>query len=74
MKPIHIPALTSVQHKALDHLYRTTKDPRLRTRAQMVFLAAEQGLKVLQMARMVREREATVLRWLTRDVAEGTAG
>jgi len=71
MKPIQIPALTPVQHKELDHLYRTTKDPRLRTRAQMVFLAAEQGLKVPQMARIVRESETTVLRWLKRYLAEG---
>jgi len=74
MKPIQIPALTPVQHKELDHLYRTTKDPRLRTRAQMVFLAAEQGLKVPQMARIVRESETTVLRWLKRYLAEGTEG
>jgi transposase len=74
MKPIHIPALTPIQHKELDHLYRTTKDPRLRTRAQMVFLAAEQGLKVPQIARIVRESEATVLRWLKRYRAEGMEG
>ena len=60
--------------KALDHLYRTTEDPRLRTRAQMVCLAAEQGLKVSQIAAIVREREATVLRWLTRYQAEGVHG
>lgn len=66
MQPIHIPALSPIQHKELDHLYRTTKDPRRRTGAQMVFLAAEQGLKVLQIARIVRESEATVLRGLKR--------
>jgi transposase len=74
MKPIQIPALTPIQHKELDHLYRTTKDPRLRTRAQIVFLAAEQRLKVPQIARIVREREATVLRWLKRYLAEGMKG
>ena len=74
MKPIHIPALPPVQHKELDHLYRTTKDPRLRTRAQMILLAAAQGLKVLQIARMVRASEATVLRWLKRYRAEGMEG
>lgn len=63
-----------MQSKALDHLYRTTKDPRLRTRAQMVFLAAEQGLKVPQIATIVRESEATVLRWLKRYRAEGREG
>jgi transposase len=63
-----------MQSKALDHLYRTTKDPRLRTRAQMVFLAAEQGLKVPQIAAVVRESEATVLRWLKCYRAEGLNG
>jgi transposase-like protein len=62
------------QREQLDRLYRTTKVPRLRTRAQMILLAAEQGLKVPQIARMVREREATVLRWLKRSRAEGTEG
>jgi hypothetical protein len=32
----------------------------------MILLAAEHGLKVAQMARIVRESEATVLRWLKR--------
>jgi transposase len=63
-----------MQSKALDQLYRTTKDPRLRTRAQMVFLAAEHGLKVPQIAAIVRESEATVLRWLKRYRAEGMEG
>jgi transposase len=63
-----------MQSKELDQLYRTTKDPRLRTRAQMVFLAAEQGLKVPQIAAIVRESEATVLRWLKRYRAEGLNG
>jgi hypothetical protein len=40
----------------------------------MVFLAAKQGLKVPQLAGLVRESEAIVLRWLTRDRAEGMEG
>jgi transposase len=48
--------------------------PLLRTRAQMLLLAVEQGLKVPQIALMGREREATVRRWLKRDRAEGTEG
>jgi transposase len=63
-----------MQSQELDHLYRSTKDPRQRTRAQMVFLAAEQRLKVPQIAAIVRESEATVLRWLKRYVAEGLNG
>ena len=37
-------------------------------------LAAAPGPQVPQLARLVRAREATVLRWLTRDLAEGSAG
>jgi transposase len=66
--------MTPTQREQLDRLYRTTKVPRLRTRAQMILLAAEQGLKVPQIARMVRESEATVLRWLKRYRAEGMEG
>jgi transposase len=74
MRPSHIPPLTPTQTAQLDRLSRTTKVPRLRTRAQMILLAAEQGLKVAQIARIVRESEATVLRWLKRYRAEGLEG
>ena len=74
MRPIHVPSLTPVQRKELDQLYRTTKAPRVRTRAQMILLSAEQGLKVPQIAAIVRESEATVLRWLKRYRAEGLQG
>ena len=74
MRPIPIPSLTPWQHKELDHLYHSTKAPRLRTRAQMVLLSVEQGLKVPQIAAVVRESEATVLRWLKRYLAEGMEG
>jgi transposase len=74
MKPIQIPPMTPTQSEPLDRLYRTTKAPRLRTRAQMILLAAEQGLKVPQIAAIVRESEATVLRWLKRYLAEGVEG
>jgi transposase len=74
MRPIHIPPLPPTQTEQLDRLYRTTQVPRLRTRAQMILLAADQGLKVAQIARIVRESEATVLRWLKRYRAEGLEG
>jgi transposase len=74
MRATHIPPLPPTQRAPLDQLYRTTKLPRLRPRAQMMWLAAEQGLKVRQMALMVRAREAPGLRWLTRDLAEGLEG
>jgi transposase len=66
--------VTSTPREQLDQLYRTTKVPRLRTRAQMILLAAEQGLKVPQIALIVRASEATVLRWLKRYLAEGLEG
>jgi transposase len=66
--------MTPTHREPLDRLYPTTKAPRRRTRAQMMLLAAEQGLQVPQIAAIVRESEATGLRWLTRDLAEGLEG
>jgi transposase len=66
--------MTPTEREHLDRLYRTTKVPRLRTRAQMILLAAEQGFKIPQIALIVRESEATVLRWLKRSRAEGMEG
>jgi transposase len=40
----------------------------------MILLSAERGLKVPQIAALVRESEATGLRWLKRDRAGGLAG
>jgi|SRR5215204_2483464 len=74
MKPFDLPALTESQRLELEHLYRTTKDPRMRTRAQMVFLSVTQALKVPVIAAIVRESESTVLRWLKRYQAEGANG
>ena len=42
--PIRLPDLSSEAIAELDELYRTTHDVRLRTRAQMILLAAEQHL------------------------------
>jgi transposase len=74
MRAIRVPSLTSRPHKALDQLYRTTQEPRGRTRAQLVVLAAEPGLTVPQIAAIVRASAATVLRWLNRSRAEGLDG
>jgi hypothetical protein len=48
--------------RELGQLYDTT-DVRLRTRAQMVLLAAEQGLVAAEIAPIVRKDEETVRRW-----------
>jgi transposase len=74
MHPLRLDALTPAQLGELDHLYRTTHDVRLRTRAQMVLLAAERHLVAAEIAAIVRHDEETVRRWLLRYQAEGVAG
>jgi len=73
-RPLEIPELTAAEAEALDTLYRTTREVRLRTRAQIVLLAGEQRLAAPAIARIVREDEQTVRRWLKRWLAEGVAG
>jgi hypothetical protein len=69
MRPIRIPALSSEQLGALEELYRTTRDVRLRTRARMILLAAEQHLSAGQIAAIVRCGEETVRRSGLRDTS-----
>jgi transposase len=66
--PLEIAPLTA------EELYRTTKDPRLRTRAQIILLAGEQRLRVSAIAPIVREVTQTVRNWLKRWMAEGIEG
>src|SRR5215216_4803224 len=54
MRPIRIPTLNSEQLNALEKLYRTTREARLRTRAQMILLAAERRLTAAEIAEIVR--------------------
>jgi hypothetical protein len=65
MKPIRIPTLSPEQFDSLEKLYRTTRKPRLRTRAQMVLLAAEQRMTAAQIAEIVRASEETVRRLIS---------
>jgi transposase len=74
MRPISLPPQSDEQLKALEDLYQTTKDVRLRTRAQMMLLAAEKGLAAPGIAAIVREDEQTVRRWMKRYLAEGIEG
>jgi transposase len=60
--------------KELAELYRTTKDVRVRTRAQMVLLSGEQGLRTGQIGVIVRQSDDTVRTWLKRYQAEGING
>lgn len=74
MHPIALPPLAGDELALLDHLYHTTRDVRLRTRAQIVVLAAEQRLVAPQIATIVRTAQETVRRWLKRYQAEGIDG
>ncbi len=57
MQAIQITDLSQEAKQALIDLYRTTRLPRMRTRAQMILLSAQQGLKAGEIARIVRESE-----------------
>jgi len=74
MTPLTLPHQTPEQRTALAELYRTTRDVRLRARAQMILLAAEQQLTAPAIATIVRESEETVRHWLKRYQAEGLDG
>jgi len=74
MKPIRISDLDPERLAELEELYRTTRGVRLRTRAQMILLAAERRLTAAQIAQIVRASEETVRRWLKRYLAEGVEG
>jgi transposase len=74
MRPIRLDALSADRLRELDGLYRSTRDVRVRTRAQMVLLAAEQGLVAAEIAPIVRQDEETVRRWFARYLAEGIEG
>jgi len=74
MKAIELPPQSAEQLKALDELYQMTKDVRLRSRAQMMLLAAEKGLTAPAIGAIVREDEQTVRRWMKRYMAEGLEG
>src|SRR5215210_298106 len=72
--PLEFPELAAAEAEGLDTLYRTTRDVRLRTRAQMVPLAGEERLTAPAIARIVRENDQTVRTWLRRWLAEGIEG
>lgn len=74
MKPIRLPPQTAEQIAVLDELYQTTKDVRLRQRAQLVLLAAEKNMVAHEIGDIVRLNEQSVRRWLRRYMAEGIEG
>jgi transposase len=72
--PLELPIPTAQEGAALEHLYRSTHEVRLRTRAQIILLAAEQRLTAPAIAAIVREDDQTVRNWLKRYLAEGIDG
>jgi transposase len=59
---------------ALEKVYRTSKDARLRQRAQIILLATEQGMVAAKIGAIVRLNEESVRKWLKRYEAEGLEG
>ena len=74
MKPITVRPIPDEELTALDELYRRTKVVRIRTRAQMILLAVDAKMTAPQIAKLVRQDEQTVRRWLKRFNQEGING
>jgi transposase len=70
MRGLRPDSLNVDQLRELDELYRTTRDVRVRTRAQMILLAAEQRLAISEVVAIVRESGETIRRWIHRYEAE----
>jgi len=69
-----LPPLSDEQVNELSEVYRKTHDPRLRTRAQVILLAAEQHLVAQHIGEIVRLSDQAVRKWLKRYIAEGVEG
>jgi len=74
MKPIEVRPLTTEELTELDELYHRTKNVRVRTRVQMILLGAEEKRTAPNIAKIVRQDEQTVRRWIKRFTAEGING
>jgi len=74
MRAIRLPAQSAEQIEALEQLYRKSKDGRIRLRAHIILLAAEQEMVAPQIAAIVRLNEESVRKWLKRYQAEGIEG
>lgn len=74
MKAIEVRQVTQEEQQALAEVYQHTKDVRIRSRVQMILLAVEAALSAPQIARIVRQNDQTVRRWIKRFNAEGLDG
>ena len=74
VKLIQLSSLSPEQIDELSQLCRTTRNVRLRTRAQIILLAVQQGMSAPGIAEVVRESDQTVRNWLKRYETEGIEG
>lgn len=74
MRAINLYPIRKKEVEELDKLYRTSKDGRVRIRAQMVLLSGEQNKGISEITAIVRKSKNTVGIWLKRYLAEGTTG
>jgi hypothetical protein len=74
MNPMRLSPQTEEQIKALDEQYRQSQDGRLRQRAPIGLLAAEQGRVAAHIGGIVGLNEESVRRWLKRYEAAGIEG
>lgn len=72
--PLRLRELTADELAELTKLYRETKEARIRLRAQIILLAAENKLIAPQIAQIVRVNDQTVRNWLRRYTTQGIAG
>jgi len=62
-EPLEIAPLTAEEAEALDPLYRSTKDVRVRARAHIILLAGEQRMRASPITKIVRCDDQTVRNW-----------
>ena len=74
MRRLRLSPQSAEQIAALDKVYRTSKNGRLRQRAQIILLAVEQGMVAARIGQIVRLNEESVRKWLKRYAAEGLEG
>jgi transposase len=72
--PIRLRELTTDELAELNKLYGETKEARMRLRAQIILLAAENKLIAPQIASLVRVNDQTVRNWLRRYEQQGLQG
>lgn len=72
--PLRLRELTADERTELRREYRETKEARIRTRVQIVLLAAENKLTAPEIAKLVCVNDQTVRNWLRRYTKDGLKG